>query len=158
MPSPQQHLCALSLNKTNMEICYVFGGQRIEYLKPTRWAEVTRVALERRNENSQSIGHTAFHRNKHFVYASVHCEVAVAMHLLSQDLDGPPPLLFIGVSKLSCLACRSLLKSLQHFGEQLCATQYASQAEEIKADVYSSFVDWYTTCIVARRIEIGSDS
>lgn len=113
--------------------------------------------------------------NKHSAYTPVHCEVALAMHFLSQDLDGPPPLPFVGVSKLSCFGCWSLLKSLQHARaqiatmethgkaffpykypeEELYATQYASQAAKVKEDVYLIFADQYTTCIVARRMEIG---
>ena len=171
-------LRALFLDNKGMEIRYVSGGQRLEYPKPTKWREVARVALETRNENPRSIDHRASHHNKHSVYAPIHCEVAVALHFLSQNLDGPPPLPFIGVSKLSCFGCWSLFKSLQRAGaciatrethgkayfpwkypeEELRATQYADHALRVKADVYSIFAERYTTCILSRRMEIGSDS
>lgn len=161
-----------------MEIRYVSGGRLVDYPKPARWAEVARLALEKHNQNPQSGDNTASQHHKHSLYTPVHCEVAVAMHLLSQDLDGPPPLPFIGVSKLLCFGCWSFLKSLQRVGaqiatrgthgkyafpwkypeEQLCMTRYTSKAADIKEDVYTTFANRYTTCILARRTEIGSDS
>lgn len=37
-------------------------------------------------------------------------------------------------------------------------TRYTSKAADIKEDVYSTFANRYTTCILARRTGIGSDS
>ena len=169
-------LRSLFLENKTMQIRYVSGGQHLKYPKPTKWGEVARVALETHNENPRSIDHGASHRNKNSVYAPIHCEVAVALHFLSQNLGGPPPLPFIGVFKLSCFGCWSLFKALQRVGaniatrgthgkayfpwkypEELRATQYAGDALRVKADVYSIFAERYTTCILARRMEIGSD-
>lgn len=107
---------ALFLDNKSMEVRYVFGGQRLEYPKPATWEEVARAALEIHNENARSIDRRFFHRNKHSVYAPIHCEVAVGMHFLSPNLDGPPPLPFIGVSKLSCFGRWTLFRALQRAG------------------------------------------
>lgn len=172
------HLHAVFLLNKQMEIHYVSGGRFINYPTPTIWAKVAQLALKHHGENPQSRDPTPSQHHKHSGYVPVHCKVAVAMHLLSWDLDGPPPLPFIGVLKLSCFGCWSFLKSLQHAGaniatrgthgkyafpwkypgEQLCRTQYASQAAGIKEDLYSTLSHHYTTCILARCTEIGSDS
>ncbi|ODH53245.1 hypothetical protein GX48_00441 [Paracoccidioides brasiliensis] len=54
--------------------------------------------------------------NQDTVQAPVHCECAVALHLLASGRAIP----YIGVSKLSCLACALFLKSLSRTGHQFC--------------------------------------
>jgi hypothetical protein len=52
--------------------------------------------------------------NRDTVQAPVHCECAVALHLLASGRAIP----YIGVSKLSCLACALFLKSLSCTGHR----------------------------------------
>ncbi|ODH48502.1 hypothetical protein GX48_05369 [Paracoccidioides brasiliensis] len=54
--------------------------------------------------------------NQDTIQAPVHCECAVALHLLASGQAIP----YIGVSKLSCLACALFLKSLSRTGHQFC--------------------------------------
>lgn len=51
------------------------------------------------------------------VRAPVHCECVIALHLIKRYVAEPPPISYIGVSKLSsCLACWFFLKSLSENG------------------------------------------
>ena len=55
------------------------------------------------------------------VTVPLHCEIALAVHLLNQKSDESfvEPVRYIGVSKLSCLSCHTLLRALRKNGVTL---------------------------------------
>lgn len=154
----------------DIEIRYVSPGrENIQLPKPKRWKEVARAALESQGETLRSSdpkpGSSRHLKKEQSINAAVHCEVALALHFLSKDLEGPLPLPCIGISKPSCYACWEFFQCLQRSGAGLFMRtnsnapfpwKYPSteldnstyNAAKIHQEFYSIIADRYTMCIL----------
>lgn len=81
----------------------VLAQHRVEFL------------LDRITEEDQKLGFSLPNRFGKRVTAPVHCECALALQLSASD---SPAVGYIGVSKLSCLACWHFLEGLQCAGHE----------------------------------------
>lgn len=101
-------------------------GQRIELPPSDGWEKLSTRALkfhearlETDQENQPQPGSEMvkrFEGKAQATDAPVHCECAIVLRFLKGGLAGPPPTLYIGVSKLSCLCCWTLLNILNKHG------------------------------------------
>lgn len=103
--------------------CVSPGREDIRLPRPKRWKEVARAALESQGETLRASdpkpGSSRHLKKNQSINAAVHCEVALALHFLSKDLEGPSPLPYIGISKPSCYACWGIFRCLQRSGAGL---------------------------------------
>ncbi|PGH03868.1 hypothetical protein GX51_03856 [Blastomyces parvus] len=100
--------------------------RKISLPDPHRWREISRKILASNGEASllddlseaESPGSTLRKRfeGKQSITCAVHCECLLALHLVCGNQSGAQAIPYIGVSKLSCLACWEFLKSLRSAG------------------------------------------
>lgn len=108
-----------------MEINVVPNDQRERKLPPTveDLKSVARSALESQEQSYKDTDRCPSNLMARFsqegegqlVSASVHCECALTLHLERRNTR-PSPLLYIGMSKLSCLPCWLFIQCLQEQG------------------------------------------
>lgn len=106
------------------------------------------------------------YKEKKSVQAPIHCECLLALHHIEEQKKGIPSIPYIGVSKLSCLACWKFLTSLRHAGRLVYTkgshgkanfpwkypdTEINQAIPDLKAQVLRSFCDQVGTTY-ARRL------
>lgn len=96
------------------------GAKTLHYSQKDAY-RLDRAAMESQHNilRSSNLKPGYSHPLKKTVGAPVHCELAAAFHFLSRNQKGPPPLPFVGVSKLSCIACWGFFRCLQDSGVRL---------------------------------------
>ncbi|PGH28557.1 hypothetical protein GX50_08709 [[Emmonsia] crescens] len=115
------------LNKT--EICILpltNTPRKIPLPDSHHWHQISRTILANNGEASlpddlseaESPGSTLrkLFEGKQSITGLVHCECLIALHLVRGNQLGAQSIPYIGVSKLSCLACWEFLKSLRSVG------------------------------------------
>ena len=94
-------------------------SQRLRLPAARTWKDVAEKALKNQGEHLQSAepGHTIRRQfGSKSVYVGIHCECLLALHFVNRSRHEPPPLQYLGVSKLSCLCCWTFLKILREHG------------------------------------------
>jgi hypothetical protein len=94
-------------------------SQQLRLPAARTWKDVAEKALRNQGEHLQSAepGHTIRRQfGSKSVYVGIHCECLLALHFVNRSRHEPPPLQYLGVSKLSCLCCWTFLKILREHG------------------------------------------
>ncbi|OJJ84511.1 nucleic acid/nucleotide deaminase domain-containing protein [Aspergillus glaucus CBS 516.65] len=153
--------------------CVSPGRENIRLPRPKRWKEVARAALESQGETLRASdpkpGSSRHLKKNQSINAAVHCEVALALHFLSKDLEGPSPLPYIGISKPSCYACWGIFRCLQRSGAGLFIRRTNSNAPfpwkypstELDSSTYNAakiYQEFYSIIAERSKGALGSNS
>lgn len=113
----QQKLKVLTLSNQSQQIGLPASDQWAEKSKQILANSAPDCSLHDDKEENQP-GHLLRRRfgKVDVVRGPVHCECLLALYLLSQNSSGISSVRYIGVSKLSCLACFGFLRALRENG------------------------------------------